>query len=155
MKYTIISGAPKSNVDFIKANVDKNSFVIAADSGYLYCIKAGIMPKLIIGDFDSSKRPVFHCDIITLPIEKDDTDTFYCVKEACKRGASEIEIYAAIGSRLDHTYENLMCLEYCRQRGVKASIINDKNKAFITDSDVDIVYDKYKFFLFFLSLINQ
>ncbi len=149
MKFTIISGAPKSNVDFIKANVDRDSFVIAADAGYLYCIKAGIMPKLIIGDFDSAKRPVFHCDIITLPTEKDDTDTYYCVKEACKRGAEEIEIYAAIGSRLDHTYANIMCLEYCRKNGVKASIINDKNRAFIADESFKLEYDNYKYFSLF------
>lgn len=149
MKFTVISGAPKSNVDFIKANVDRESFIIAADSGYLYCIKAGIMPKLIIGDFDSSKRPVFHCDIITLPKEKDDTDTFYCVKEACKRGAKEIEIFAAVGSRLDHTYSNLMCLEYCRKKGVAASIINEKNKAFITENSVNLKNDYYKYFSVF------
>ncbi len=132
MKCTIVSGAPKSNVEFIKECIDRNSFIIAADSGYIYCIKAGIKPDLIIGDFDSSKRPAFHCDIITLPKEKDDTDTFACVKEACRRGAESVEIFGAIGSRLDHTYANIMCLEYCRERGITASLINDKNRAFIT-----------------------
>ncbi len=149
LEFTIISGAPKSSVDFIKENVDRDTFIIAADAGYLYCIKAGIKPDLIIGDFDSAKRPAFHCDIITLPQEKDDTDTFACVKEACKRGAQRIEIYAAIGSRLDHTLANIMCLEYCRERNVAAFIINEKNKAFIETSDFSILKNEKKYFSLF------
>ena len=53
MKVTIIAGAPGQDVRFLKDNVDRNSFIIAADSGYLNCVSAGIVQDLIMGDFDS------------------------------------------------------------------------------------------------------
>ena len=57
IKCSIVAGAPNADVDYLKNAVDKNSFIIAADSGYVYCKKAGIVPDIIIGDFDSSKKP--------------------------------------------------------------------------------------------------
>ena len=53
-KCTIISGAPDDDIDFLKENIDVQSFIICADSGYKNCLKAGFTPNLIIGDFDSS-----------------------------------------------------------------------------------------------------
>ena len=76
MKVTIIAGAPGQDVRFLKDNVDRKSFIIAADSGYLNCVSAGIVPDLIIGDFDSSKRPETSAAIMQFPSVKNDTDTF-------------------------------------------------------------------------------
>lgn len=56
MKFTIVAGAPNQDPQFLKNNVDLDSFIIAADSGYMTCKIAGIVPNLIIGDFDSSKN---------------------------------------------------------------------------------------------------
>ena len=84
MKFTVVSGAPcgLDDLEYLKNNADRNSKVIAADHGYETCKSAGIMPDIIVGDFDSASYPDYNCEIIKLPHEKDDTDTFYCVKEA-------------------------------------------------------------------------
>ena len=108
MKCMIVSGAPVKDYEFLKNNIDLKSFIIAADSGYVTCRNAGIPVNLIIGDFDSSPKPKADCEIIALPAEKDDTDTFSCIKEAIKRGFDEIAIFCAAGSRLDHTYSNII-----------------------------------------------
>ena len=118
-KCTIISGAPDDDIEFLKDNIDKNSFIICADSGYKNCIKAGFSPNLIIGDFDSSKKPNIDCEIITLKVEKAFTDTFHCVMEAVDRGYNNIDIFCAIGSRMDHTYSNILSLDYCQKHNVK------------------------------------
>ena len=123
----IVSGAPDGNIDYLRIKLSGNPFVIAADSGYVNCLKAGVIPDLIIGDFDSSEMPSLKTEIIKLPVEKDDTDTFYCVKEAVRRGFVDIEILCAIGDRADHNYSNMLCLEYCRQNKVKCAISNKKN----------------------------
>lgn len=127
-KCTIISGAPDNDIDFLKENIDAQSFIICADSGYKNCLKAGFAPNLIIGDFDSSEKPDIDCEIISLEVEKAFTDTFHCVMEAVDRGYNEIRIFCAIGSRLDHTYSNILSLDYCQKHGVKCSIQNRKNR---------------------------
>ena len=121
-KCTIISGAPDDDIDFLKENIDVQSFIICADSGYKNCLKAGFTPNLIIGDFDSSEKPDIDCEIISLEVEKAYTDTFHCVMEAVDRGYNEVQIFCAIGSRLDHTYSNILSLDYCQKHGVKCSI---------------------------------
>lgn len=149
MKCTIVSGAPVKDYEFLKKNIDLKSFIIAADSGYVTCRNAGIPVNLIIGDFDSSPKPKADCEIIALPAEKDDTDTFSCIKEAIKRGFDEIAIFCAAGSRLDHTYSNIICLDYCNRSNINAYIVNENNKAFISSKNITLKKDNYKFFSVF------
>ncbi len=149
VKCVIVSGAPNNDSDYLSKVIDESSFVIAADSGYKRCIDAKIIPDLIIGDFDSSVKPSISCEIIKLPVEKDDTDTFFCVKEAVKRGYKQIEIYNAIGNRIDHTYANLLCLNYCLQNNVSAFIKNEKNKIFFVNDKIELDDSEYKYFSVF------
>lgn len=91
------------------------------------------MPDIIVGDFDSASYPDYNCEIIKLPHEKDDTDTFYCVKEAIKRGADAIEIYCALGGRMDHSLSNIIALKYCLDSGVDAVIKDRHNEISMHD----------------------
>ena len=108
-----------------------------------------MIPDLIIGDFDSSSCPQFGNRVIRLPVEKDDTDTFYCVKEAVRRGFEEIELLCAVGNRVDHTYSNILCLEYCRQNGVKCTISNAKNKIQLVENEIEFEENGYHYFSVF------
>lgn len=149
MKFSIISGAPNQDSDFLKNNIDLNSFIIAADSGYIHSKNAGITPNLIVGDFDSSVMPQDSENILQLPKIKNDTDTFYCIKEAIKRGADEIEIFCAIGSRSDHSYSNLLALNYCLENNVKAKIIDSKNIISVHNKSFEIHKSEFKYFSLF------
>ena len=126
-KCLIISGAPESEIEYYNDYVD-GRFVISADSGYSKCAKLGIKPDLIIGDFDSSDVPDTAIKTIILPVRKDDTDTFFAVKYAIKQGFNDLVIFGGIGSRFDHTYCNVLALNYCFERNVKAVLINKNNK---------------------------
>lgn len=152
VKCVIVSGAPDNDIQFLKSKLDRSAFIIAADSGYKNCLKAGIIPDLIIGDFDSATCPQFGSRVIRLPVEKDDTDTFYCVKEAVNRGYSEIELLCAIGDRVDHTYSNILCLEFCRQNGVKCTILNAKNKIQLVENEIEFEEEAYHYFSVFAFL---
>lgn len=144
MKFSVVSGAPNTDNKFIQNNIDKNSYIIAADSGYK---KLDFIPNLIIGDFDSSDLPDYNCEIIKLNPIKDESDTFSCVREAVKRGATEIEIFGAIGNRIDHTLANIHSITYCLKNNVKARIIDDKNLIYICDKKTIIKKDcGYKYF---------
>ena len=148
-KCKIVSGAPNVSIDYLKTKLKGDFFLIAADSGYKNCLKVGVIPDLIAGDFDSSEFPDINTEIIKLPVEKDDTDTFYCVKEAVRRGFSEIELLCAFGSRADHNYSNMLCIEYCRQNNVKCCISDAKNRITLVDDYICLDNSEYQFFSVF------
>lgn len=152
VKCIIVSGAPDEDIDFLKNKLKEKFYIIAADSGYLKCTKAGVVPDLIIGDFDSSSIPELDTEILRLPAEKDDTDTFYCVKKAIELGYKDIEILCAIGNRADHNYSNMLCLDYCIKNNVKCSVINRKNKLQLVNDKVIIDDREYKYFSLFAFL---
>ncbi len=135
MKYTVVSGAPchAEDLEYLKSNIDVNSTVIAADHGYETCKRAGVIPDIIVGDFDSSAFPDLNSEVIKLPHEKDDTDTFYCIKEAVSRGADVIEIFCALGGRMDHSLSNIIALKYCLDNSVYAVIKDINNEISMHD----------------------
>ncbi len=54
--------------------------VIAADAGYRICRGEGIVPDLLLGDFDSMEPPAGFAQVRRLPVEKDDTDTLAALR---------------------------------------------------------------------------
>ena len=100
-------------------------FVIAADAGYRTCQKTGIVPDLLLGDFDSMDQPDFP-NIHRSPVEKDDTDTMLAVKTALEQGCDTVYIYGGTGGkRLDHTLANLQTLLFLRRRGARGYLYDD------------------------------
>ena len=99
--------------------------VIAADAGYRVCQQAGIVPDLLLGDFDSMDQPDFP-NIRRSPVEKDDTDTMLAVKTALEEGCDTVYIYGGTGGkRLDHTLANLQTLLFIRRRGARGYLYDD------------------------------
>ena len=107
--------------------VPQDAFLICADKGYLAAKELGIVPYLVIGDFDSLGFVPGTGDVKIYPAEKDDTDTLLAVKEALKAGARKICIYGALGGRLDHTLANIQTLAYITENGAEGTLISDKN----------------------------
>lgn len=147
-KCVIISGAPEKDLSYYGEHLD-NSYIICADSGYKKCIKYGAIPDLIIGDFDSSDYPEIDCEIIRLNCRKDDTDTFHCVKYAVENGYEDITVLGGIGSRLDHTYANIMSINYCFDNNVKARLVNSNACLTVEGGSFKINKSKYKYFSLF------
>lgn len=95
-------------------------YVIAADGGWLACRKAGVLPELLIGDFDSLDTVPDGPNILQLPVEKDDTDTMRAIKAGLERGEREFHIYGGMGGRrTDHTMANFQALLYLARRGAR------------------------------------
>ena len=92
--------------------------VFAADGGLDTLNAHGISPDAVIGDFDSlsdteklSALREKGCEIITLPVEKDDTDTAFAAKLALSRGYKKLYILGGLGGvRPDHSLANLQTL---------------------------------------------
>lgn len=98
----------------------KGDYVIAADAGYRVCQQIGVVPDVVLGDFDSMEAPEDVGQICRLPVEKDDTDTLAAVRLGLQRGCSEFFLYGATGGkRLDHTLANLQTLLFLRRQGAR------------------------------------
>ena len=114
--------------------------ILCADSAYRLAAREGIVPHIVIGDFDHGKNvhpQQSESNVITVPCEKDDTDTMLCIKHAIREGAKEITILGGIGGRLDHTIANLQSLAYAESKGVRATLVGDTDEAFlVTDRAV-------------------
>lgn len=124
MKNCVIFGAGDYFGDEI---VPQNSFVIAADGGIETCLKKGIKPDLIIGDFDSLGRIPEGENTIILPKIKDDTDMIAAVKEGLKKKCKVFYLYGGTGGRISHTLANIDTLEYIEKRGA-IGYLNDREE---------------------------
>lgn len=148
MRCVIVSGAPETDLEYMKKYLN-NSYIICADSGYKKCISLDVVPNLIVGDFDSSSRPDIDCEIIALNVRKDDTDTFSCVKKAIEKGFDEIVILGGIGSRIDHTYSNILSVNYCFDHNVKCKLVNKNNIIRVITGENIIKCEGFKYFSLF------
>lgn len=146
----IVGGADISGYEYIKSQIRDDDFFIYCDGGLKHMEKLDRKPGLIVGDFDSHEDPHMDVETIILPCEKDDTDTYFAVKEAIKRGYEEFLLIGVVGNRFDHTMGNisiLLYLDYCGKNGV---IIDDYSEMQIVSDNPVYIDDSYSYF----SLLN-
>lgn len=124
----IIGGGQLSDPTFLNRYISNDEFVICCDGGYLHAKNAGIVPQLIVGDFDSTSVPETDVETIVLPCEKDDTDSFFAAKEGLKRGFCEFLLLGVTGGRLDHTLGAISILEYLKKHGADGQIVDGSTK---------------------------
>ena len=145
-KCLIISGG-----DFEKIELnDKYDFFIACDKGYVYAKKLNIKPNIIVGDFDSAKKPKNVENVIKVSKIKDDTDTSLAVKYALKNGYKDIDIICALGGRIDHTLANISLMKYVvEHKGVVKIISNSATLMAFTKGKIRINKDNNKYLSIF------
>lgn len=146
----IISAAEIINYSKIKTFLSSDDFYIFCDGGLNHQKKLGILPDLIIGDFDSHPKPETTTEIIQLPPEKDDTDTFFAVKEALRRGYTDFLLLGVIGNRFDHSMVNISALLFLKEHNCTAKIVDDFSEMELVDGIPLQIKNSYSYF----SLIN-
>lgn len=141
----IIGGAAIGDYAAARSFLRGDDAVILCDSGLRHMEKLCVKPDLIVGDFDSHPNPLLDVETIVLPCEKDDTDTFYAVKEAVRRGYETFLLLGVIGGRLDHTLANLSILRYLDSLGKAATAVDDYSEIEVVSSAAT-VDDSYAYF---------
>ncbi len=109
--------------------------LVAADRGMEWFMRnPEITPDLAVGDFDSLSeegeaymRSLSDLEIVRLRPEKDDSDTQSAVNHIIEKGARDIVIFGATGTRLDHVLANLGLLSLGKDKGVHISIADQWN----------------------------
>jgi thiamine pyrophosphokinase len=107
----------------IKSLIDlkDEDIVIAVDQALLYCVKQDIKVALAVGDFDSliDKTLLLNVNHETLPVEKDETDTFYALKKAYEISNHVTLIGGAFGSRIEHMYVHMMLCHHFKSLKIR------------------------------------
>ncbi len=126
-----------------------NALIVCADGGIDNALKMGITPHVLIGDGDSMCREtnVKVNYLVSLPTEKDVTDTTACIEYAVGVGCKEIYLLCCSGGRADHMISNIFTLEYLYNRNIKAIFCDDFNEIQIIGSGIHFIdrSDKYKY----------
>lgn len=106
-------------------------FIIACDRGYAHACREGIVPDLLMGDFDSYSGSLpSNIPIERFKKEKDDTDTMLAIRHAIAHGFASLRICCAMGGRPDHLYANFQSLAFAVRAGLRASM--DDERTFVT-----------------------
>jgi thiamine pyrophosphokinase len=120
-----------NNSTLLQKEIQGASIILCADGGGNYAYELGIIPNLLIGDFDSIETEVLNyfidigVEVIRYPKEKDYTDTELCINKAIEQGCDEICILGGVGGRIDHTLANLYLLHYIYENNAKGYIVTD------------------------------
>lgn len=151
MKRCVIIGAADiGDSAAAKGYIKPGDFVIYCDGGLRHRELLGAGPGLIVGDFDSYDDPRLPVETITLPREKDDTDTVFAVKEALRRGFDDFTLLGVTGGRLDHTLANVSILLRLDTLGKTAVAVDDFSEISVVSKEPAFVDDGFEYF----SLLN-
>lgn len=125
-RWVIFAGGEVKNYDGIQRELRREDTIVCADAGLLHAQKLGIVPHIVLGDFDSYKGALpTEAEKLLLPSHKDDTDTHYAVREGLRRGFRDIMLCGALGGRPDHSFSNLCSLKAIDEAGGKGKILTD------------------------------
>lgn len=137
MKALIFTNGRYGDPDFYRDYLKKikPSLIICADGGANFAKIIGVSPDVILGDMDSisdeTLRYYKDVDIQRYPVCKDETDTQLAVNLAVSKGAKEIVIFGALGTRLDHSLGNIYLLTGLLEAGIQGEIVDENNQIFL------------------------
>ena len=149
-KRAFIYAAGHYSVEDIKLykriKIKDDDIIICADGGYDALVYTGIVPDIIIGDFDSLKTSIpKEIKSIKYPTEKDKTDLEICVDYALKENCDTVFILGALGGRIDHTIGALGVLKYTLEHGADAMILTGKSRIYLVDKEIEIAREKFDY----------
>ena len=104
---------------FNKQNFD---YVVAVDAGYTHLQNAGVIPDLVIGDFDSLDKKPHHSNVKQFPTRKDESD----IELALQKVATcydTLVVYGCMGGRYDFTYAVFQLVAHFTQKGNSVFIV--------------------------------
>ena len=154
MNTLIVSGG-EIDLNFFKNLINENKYdtIIASDKGLEILDKLSVIPRYIIGDFDSINQEILNkyldrkdIEITRLNPIKDYTDTHMALKLALDIKSNCITIVGAIGTRIDHILGNINVLKEALDKDVECKIINKNNEIGLINKKIIIKKDiKYKY----------
>ncbi len=136
MKRSIVFTGGSIDPEFVRQQeISAGDRIICADHGLEAVHQLGLMPDILLGDFDSVNPEVLafyerrkEVHIMRYRPEKDDTDTELALHIAMEQKPDEILVFGAFGTRLDHTLANIGLLSQALERGIRTYLCDSHNK---------------------------
>lgn len=137
------------DVDFIN---DTNDYA-GVDRGVYRLLKKGITPKFTYGDYDSVSREErefieSELKINAVNSEKDYTDSHLALFDLVDKGYNEIDVYGALGDRIDHELMNIQLLLNEKFKNVDIRLIDKLNVIFKVIGKKELKNIGYKYISF-------
>lgn len=129
----------------------ESDFILCADGGANYAMKASLMPDMIIGDLDSISKNALktieenRIPIEKFPVKKDKTDAELAIDYIIKQGYKDLTIVGALGDRMDHTVGNILLLNKLNENNISGKIIDMDNIIYLVDKDLKLDKEKNTF----------
>lgn len=147
----IVSAGEIRDYERARVFLQPDDFFIFCDGGLTHAQGLGRVPDVIVGDFDSCDADILSdyqesAEIVSLPREKDDTDTLFAVKLALERGYCDFLLLGAMGGRFDHALGNVSILLYLQGLGKKAVLADDYSQMQIVASEPFYIEDTCSYF---------
>jgi thiamine pyrophosphokinase len=107
-----------------------DDWIVAADGGGRHCLRLGLTPALVVGDFDSlsaeelARLMELGAEAARYPSRKDFTDLELALRHARQSGATEIILLGGLGQRWDQTLANLLLPASAEFAGVQITILD-------------------------------
>lgn len=137
------------DVDFIN---DTNDYA-GVDRGVYRLLKNGIIPMFTYGDYDSvsgEEREFIESrlKINAVNSEKDYTDSHLALFDLVDKGYTEIDVYGALGDRIDHELMNIQLLLNEKFKNVDIRLIDELNVIFKVMGKKELKNIGYKYISF-------
>lgn len=142
-RVVIIANGDIGSPDWCRAAIAEGDMIICADGGADHALAMGLDPDLVVGDGDSLAAPVRRrleesgAGFLDYPAAKDHSDLELALEHAVNLEPGEIVIFGALGgSRIEHTFANIMLLVLPLQKGIPARIVDRECEITVTGSEL-------------------
>jgi len=123
-----------ADVSRVRRYIDKKTLLVGCDGGASHILSLGLVPHVVIGDFDSISKKTQRLlirkkvELIKYPAEKDITDSELGLQYAIQKGAKEIILAGVRGTASDHFIGNLLMLAKKKYAGLSIKIVEGKEE---------------------------
>ena len=126
----IISAGPFCDPMYLSGLLMEDDYIVAADGGWQLATRMGVKPSVLVADFDSMTIPCVSEDVkvVTLPTQKDVTDTAQAMKIGYDAGYREFLLLGCTGGRLDHQQAAITVAAEYAQRECDVVLADEKNE---------------------------
>ncbi len=107
---------------------------VCADGAAAVCREYSLQPDIILGDLDSldsATKAHFAASKIIEITDQDSTDGEKAVQYCIEKGFQSINLFGALGKRVDHTLYNLGLLKKFDNQGVDLTFISNDDIVFL------------------------
>ena len=112
------------NASYFQQRFQSGAFahIVAVDAGYSHLEALGVRPHTVLGDFDSLGFVPAAENLVRYPSHKDKSDLELAFDFALENGFSSVEVYGALGGRVDHTLANLQLFARFAEAGMQVVV---------------------------------